>query len=212
MSLRLLTISDVVVDLLYSPYICDRFPTLDLIVSCGDLPYYYLDYIISTVNVPLYFVRGNHASLIEYTESGPRSAPLGGSDIHKRMVNHDGLLMAGVEGSLRYNRGPFQYTQGEMWGHVLSLVPAMLANRLSHGRFLDVFITHAPPFEINDKPDRAHQGIKAFRWLLQVFKPRYHFHGHIHLYRPTDIWTTRFLQTDVINTYGYREQVISYGA
>ena len=211
MSTRLLTISDIVVDLLYSPYISDRFPSLDIIISCGDLPYYYLDYIISNLNVPLYYVRGNHASLMEYSEAGPRSAPLGGTDIHRRMINADGLLMAGIEGSLRYNRGPFQYTQGEMWGHVFSLVPALLANRLAHGRFLDVFITHAPPWEINDKPDLAHRGIRAFRWLLQVFKPSYHFHGHIHLYRPGDIWTTRFRQTDVINTYGYREQVISHG-
>jgi hypothetical protein len=25
------------------------------------------------------------------------------------------------------------------------------------------------------------------------------------------MWTTRYIQTDVINTYGYREQVITHG-
>jgi hypothetical protein len=81
----------------------------------------------------------------------------------------------------------------------------MLVNRAVYGRYLDVFVTHAPPWGIHDKPDLPHQGIKAFRWLLTVFSPNYHFHGHIHVYKPgTDI-ETRFHRTRVINTYGYTE-------
>jgi Icc-related predicted phosphoesterase len=172
------------------------------------LPYYYLDYIISSLNVPLYFVRGNHASDVEYTESGPRVAPQGGIDLHRRCLNHRGLLLAGVEGSIRYNQGKFQYSQAEMWGHVFSLVPRFLLNRLVYGRFLDIFVSHAPPWQINDQDDHVHQGIKAFRWILQVFRPTYHFHGHVHLYRPDVTQSTAFENTHVINTYGYREHVI----
>ena len=208
MSFQVLSISDLVIDWLYSPEISKRFPSLDLIISCGDLPYYYLDYIISSLNVPLYFVRGNHANLIEYTESGPRSAPMGGIDLHRRTINHQGLLLAGIEGSLRYNRGHFQYSQSEMWLHTFRLVPGMIANRVVHGRYLDVFITHAPPWQIHDQPDRAHQGIKAFRWLLRVFRPRFHIHGHIHLYKHNEVSETQYEDTLIINTYGYREQAI----
>ena len=32
----------------------------DLIVSCGDLPFDYLEYLVSTLNVPMVFVPGNH--------------------------------------------------------------------------------------------------------------------------------------------------------
>ncbi len=33
---------------------------VELIVSCGDLPSHYLEYIVFHVNVPLYYVMGNH--------------------------------------------------------------------------------------------------------------------------------------------------------
>jgi predicted phosphodiesterase len=32
----------------------------DLMISCGDLPAYYLDYLVSKLDVPLYAVHGNH--------------------------------------------------------------------------------------------------------------------------------------------------------
>jgi len=92
---------------------------------------------------------------------------------------------------------------------VLSLVPKLLLNRLRYGRYLDIFVSHAPPWGIHDRPDLPHQGIKAFRWFLKTFRPAYHFHGHVHVYRPDAITETRFHQTLVVNTYGYREMEIS---
>jgi Icc-related predicted phosphoesterase len=80
-----------------------------------------------------------------------------------------------------------------------------------HGRYLDVFITHAPPWGIHDKKDRAHRGIKAFRWFITVFQPRYHFHGHIHVYRPDAITETKFENTKVLNTYGALETTLDLG-
>jgi Icc-related predicted phosphoesterase len=74
-----------------------------------------------------------------------------------------------------------------------------------YGRFLDVFITHAPAQGIHDRADRPHQGIKAFRWLLRVFQPAHHIHGHIHIYRPDTATETRFGKTQVLNAFGYRE-------
>ncbi len=205
MFVNTLALSDVLLQFIYSPQIKARFAEVQLVLGCGDLPYYYLEYIISSLDVPLYFVRGNHANLVEHTVAGPRKKPWGAVDLHRRVVNHQGLLLAGVEGSLRYREGPFQYSQAEMWSHVLSMVPTLLLNRAVHGRYLDVFISHAPPWGIHDQPDRAHQGIKAFRWLVRVFRPRYHFHGHIHIYKPDTVKETLFHQTRVINAYGYME-------
>jgi Icc-related predicted phosphoesterase len=202
--MKILGISDNEVKVLYSPQITDRFSDIDLILSCGDLPYFYLEYVISMLNKPFYFVRGNH-----YYGPDPSSAPGQPSiwthtDIHRRVVEANGLLIAGVEGSVRYNRGPFQYTQDEMWGHVLHLVPQLLVNKTKTDRYLDVFITHAPPWGIHDKDDLPHQGIKAFRWLIRVFKPRLHLHGHIHLYSQDDPRETKANKTRVVNVYAYR--------
>lgn len=206
--IKALALSDILLDVVYSPWISSRFNEIDLLIGCGDLPYYYLEYILTTLNRPLFYVRGNHSYLIEYTTSGPKSHPQGGVDLHRRVVAHNGLILAGVEGSLRYRKGPYQYTQEEMWLHVLKLVPKLLWNRAVRGKYLDIFVTHAPPWGIHDQSDRPHQGIRAFRWLLNVFQPAYHFHGHIHIYRQDVERITQFRSTRVINAYGYIEMLI----
>jgi uncharacterized protein len=199
-----LTISDIIVPLIYSPQIHDRFSHVDLVIGCGDLPYYYQEYIVSLLNVPLFFVRGNHDKEIEYGTAENLSAPGGATDLHRRVISYRGLLIGGVEGSLRYRDGPYQYSQSEMWMNVLFLVPALLRNRVLYGRYLDVFVTHAPPRGIHDETDLTHKGIDAFRWLIKTFHPAYHFHGHVHVIKPETITETHVDRTAVINTYGFR--------
>ncbi|MBI2163172.1 MAG: metallophosphoesterase family protein [candidate division NC10 bacterium] len=58
--MKILALSDQVVEHLYSPLVKERFGDVDLVVGCGDLPDYYLDYIVSMLNVPLTLVPGNH--------------------------------------------------------------------------------------------------------------------------------------------------------
>jgi uncharacterized protein len=203
--MKILSISDVELNQLYSPQIVDRFSQADIIVSCGDLPFYYLEYIVSMLNKPLYFVKGNHAPAFEYGPSWEKQFPLGGTNMHRKVTStNEGLLLAGIEGCLRYNTGPHQYTQNEMWLNVFRLVPQLFFNRLRFGRYLDLFITHAPAWKIHDADDRPHQGIKAFRWLDNVFQPTYHIHGHVHLYRQDAVRLTFLGKTNILNTFGYR--------
>lgn len=206
---RALAISDVLLDALYSPWILTRFADVNIILGCGDLPYYYLEYVLTTLNRPLYYVRGNHAYLVEHTIQGPKTHPHGAVDLHRRIVRRGGLILAGVEGSLRYRPGAYQYTQQEMWLHILRLIPGLLWNKAAYGRYLDVFVTHAPPWGIHDQPDRPHQGIKAFRWILDVIRPAFHFHGHIHVYRQDTEKITKYKETTVINAYGFIEAMIA---
>ncbi|MGC9360050.1 MAG: hypothetical protein ACP5G7_06710, partial [Anaerolineae bacterium] len=65
-------------------------------------------------------------------------------------------------------------------------------------------ITHAAPQGIHDADDLCHQGFGAFLWLMDVFKPRYLVHGHIHLYRQDAPRVTRYGDTLVVNTFGYQ--------
>ncbi|MEL7590761.1 MAG: metallophosphoesterase [Anaerolineaceae bacterium] len=203
--MKLLAVSDVEIGFLYSPMIRDRFPDVDLIISCGDLPYYYIEYMISMLNVPCYFVRGNHANEREFGVAGIRRFPWGAVDLHHRGVEDDtGLLLAGLEGSLRYNRGAHQYTQAEYWGLVFDLVPRFLYNKMRLGRYLDVFISHAPPWQVHDADDLPHRGVKAFHWLINVFKPAYFLHGHIHVFRQDTVTRSVIGNTIVQNVYGYK--------
>ncbi len=204
--MKVLAVSDVEVDMIYSPLITQRFKDVDLVIGCGDLPYYYLEYIISMLNQPLYYVRGNHAPRFkEEGVGGERTYPWGGIDLHRRVIRDpSGLLLAGMEGSLNYNQGRYQYSQGEMWGMVLLMVPRLMLNRLLYGRYLDIFVSHAPPWHIHDKEDLPHQGVKAFRWLIMVFQPALMLHGHVHIYQQYDTTETLFGKTLVINAYRYK--------
>ena len=188
--MKILAVSDIELGFIYNIQIAQRFKDVDLVISCGDLPYYYLEFIVSMLDKPLYYVRGNHASQVESTRVKP---------------TYSGILLAGVEGSLRYNNGAHQYSQAEMWYFALEMAPRLLYNRLRYGRYVDILVTHAPPWHIHDMDDLPHQGIKAFRWLDRVFKPHYHLHGHIHVYRNDIDTVTGFGQTSVMNCYGYKE-------
>lgn len=207
--MKLLTVSDKECLRVYSSKIKERFHDVDIAIGCGDLSYYYLEYIISSLDVPLYFVRGNHAKAVEYGCYGSREAPWGAVNIHKKTVRDKktGLTLSGIQGSLRYNDGNYQYTQAQMWVMVLQLIPALIYNKIRYGRYLDIFVTHAPPWGIHDCQDPAHQGIKAFRWFIKTFQPAYHLHGHIHVYSPQTITKTKLGNTLVMNTYGYRKLV-----
>jgi Icc-related predicted phosphoesterase len=177
----------------------------DVMISCGDVPAYYLDYLVSKLDIPLYAVHGNH-------DAAP---PLEGSEGFSRCGAHwiggrgvrtpGGLLLAGFDGSHRYNKGAYQSSQLEMQHAVHSLVPWMMLNRVRYGRYLDILVTHAPPRGIHDNPDRCHIGFNAYNWLIRNFKPRYHLHGHIHLYDRRTRTVTRVGETDVINVYPFRE-------
>ena len=97
-----------------------------------------------------------------------------------------------------------------MWGHVLSLAPGLMLNRLQYGRYLDIFVTHAAPWGIHDKQDWPHQGVKAYNWLIKTFKPKYHFHGHNHVYELNTTVQTQLGDTLVMNTYGYRQTDLTF--
>jgi len=209
--MRILTLSDKVEPLLYGPGLKRVIGDVDLVLGCGDLPQYYLDYVVSTLNVPCYFVHGNHAQGAEFLRRGEeqdqrrqRCLPQG-CNVNGRVVNEQGLLIAGLEGCMRYNKNPrFQYTEREMRSKVLKMAPRLLWNRLRHGRYLDILITHAPPFGIHDGPDLCHRGFRAFLTFMRWFRPRYLIHGHKHVYRPDEVTQTSYHQTEVINIYGNR--------
>ena len=208
--MKILAVSDKESSRVYSPQIKTRFKDVDLAIGCGDLSYCYLEYIISTLDIPLYFVRGNHAKKIEYSCCGQRSYPWGGIDLHRKVLQDSktGLILAGIEGSLRYNLGGHQYSQSQYWTMVLELVPRLIVNKIRYGRYLDIFVTHAPPWGIHDQDDPAHKGVKAFRWLIDTFHPAYHLHGHIHIYRHDTPIKTISGKTTVLNTYGFRKVII----
>jgi hypothetical protein len=212
--MKILCISDYIDPLVYSNNIKTRFKDIELIISCGDLPLDYYDFIISSLNKPLLFVFGNHnlkriayydhsyrmllaARGIEYF----RYRPCGGRYISGRVVLEKGLLIAGLGGSMRYNNGINQFSDRGMYFYLFRLIPALLWNKIIHGRFLDILVTHAPPYHLHDCEDMCHRGFKAFLWFMKIFRPQYLIHGHIHLYNQNEERITQYMRTTVVNAF-----------
>lgn len=203
---KILTVSDEVIDFIYSPAVKERFSEVNLVLSCGDLPFYYLEFIVDMLNVPLYYVFGNHDRRAEHSSYGPaKTFPGGCTNVDERIANHKGLLIGGLEGSMKYSHEDrYQYTEFEMRLKALRMSPCLFLNRLRFGRYIDILITHAPPYKIHDGKDLCHRGFKTFRWFIERYRPKYLIHGHHHVYGLGKSTFTVYQGTQVVNAFGYR--------
>ena len=192
-AVKILCVSDTEMPQLHNAVNLRRqYGDVDMIISCGDMPPGYLDFITSIIGVPLFYVRGNHDE--RYDEEPP-----GGIDLHRSVVEFRGLTLAGLEGSIRYNKGDIQYTQFQMQRMVLGLAPAIFWNRWMRGRGVDLFVTHAPARDIHDGKDLAHRGFDSFLKFMKWYRPRYMLHGHVHTWDRRKTVRTQFESTCVLN-------------
>jgi hypothetical protein len=185
---RILAVADEIDETLYGEKLTTLRP--DIVLSCGDLPFDYLEYIVSRVDVPLLYVPGNHDPSLRPTDStwSPLQfepqvpGPDGCENVDGRIVEARGLRIAGLGGSLRYKAGPNQYSQAQMRWRALSLEVRARLKRVRNRRRLDILVTHAPPFGFAEAKDATHVGFVAFQRLIQDFQPLLLVHGHIHPY------------------------------
>ena len=204
LTVKILAVSDEVVERLYSLCNNGHFKDVELIIGCGDLPYPYLENIVTFLNVPLLYVPGNHDP--HYNLEDPRAYAEGGSNLDLKLARIKTFLIGGLGGCVQYRPdGTNQYTQTEAFFRAFRLLPRLLLNRINYGRYMDVLVTHSPPYRIHDDDTRAHTGLKAVNWLIRIAKPRYHFHGHTHFYRRNlEESETMYKDTKIINVYPYK--------
>jgi Icc-related predicted phosphoesterase len=202
--LKILAVSDMVVDRLYSLQVAERFDGVELILGCGDLPYEYLEFLVSVMNIPLLYVPGNHDP--GYDEKIQKTQAEGCCFLDRRVERVKGLNITGIGGSVRYKPNcPNQYTQAQMYSRILSFLPSLLWRTSRNGGVLDIVIAHSPPRGIHDDDDQAHIGFSAFRDFIQIFKPRYFLHGHTMVYKSNIVSPlTKAGETTIINVYPYR--------
>ena len=157
-----------------SPYLWDyyqpgRLSGIDFILSCGDLKQEYLEFLVTMANCPLYYVHGNH-------DKGYETFPPEGCEcLDDQLLEIKGLRVAGLGGCMRYNPGPYQYTEREMHSRINAL-----RRRIKRAGGVDIVVTHAPPQGLGDAEDNAHRGFACFLPLMDEFHPKYLIHGHVH--------------------------------
>lgn len=190
---KILCVSDTVMSQMENAaHLRRRYHDVELLLSCGDMPSAYLEYITSVLNIPLFYVRGNH-------DTGYDERPPGGCNLHRTRVEYRGISFYGIEGSLKYNNSPIQYTQFEMRSMVYRAALPLAYYRARYGRGVDVFVTHAPARNIHDQPDLPHRGIDAFTQFMDWYRPRYMLHGHVHTYDRRVTVKTEYGDTCVMN-------------
>ena len=189
-SAKILLLSDEVVPQYFRLWTPKTFEGIDLIISCGDLPASYLEFIADRFDGYVLYVPGNHD--LGYT-SHP---PLGCVDIDEKIFVWKGLRILGLGGSMFYKGGPHQYSNKEMDRRIRKLWPLFW----KHGGF-DILVTHAPAAGHYDGKDPCHTGFEGFGRLIERYHPQFFFHGHIHLNYGD--YPRRYVidQTAVINAY-----------
>lgn len=214
--MKILCVADHIDPLVYSSTVKQRFGDVELVLGAGDLPMEYLGFIASSLNRTVGFVFGNHnlkelptfktsmRSPLETTSVAAQTRSyFGATFLEDRVKNLGGVLVAGLGGSMRYNDGNHQFTERQMYLRMVRLIPRLLWNRIVHGRYLDILLTHAPPRGVQDREDLCHRGFRAFLWFMRVFRPQYLLHGHIHLYDINAQRTEQYEATTVINVYDH---------
>ncbi len=212
--MKILCVSDATDTLIYSENAPERYKDVDFVISSGDLPLRYYDYIQTVLKKDVIYVYGNH-NLEDFDRAmgkgpvmGPNFSPImplvfPGMLLDGKVIRlkNSGLLVAGLGGSMLYNYGKSQYSEGQMKNRIRRLIPHLLYNKMRYGRYLDILITHAPPRGLGDGEDLCHRGFNCFLWFMEKFHPKYLLHGHVHLIDMNDQRIRRYKDTQVINVY-----------
>lgn len=189
-------------------------PDIDLVIGAGDLPSRYLEFLADALERPVYYVLGNHMEeWVKDAQTGRTYEPMGAIGLNGKVMydKSTDLILAGLSGSPKYSgEGGQQFTEVQVYGTIARMVPRLLYHRLRRGRWVDLLITHAPPRDVNDRPDKAHRGFAAYRTFVRLFKPRYMLHGHIHLYDRNVPWKAALGETSVINVYPYQKLELDF--
>ncbi len=198
--MRILCISDRVEQPLYGPNLEANAAGVEAVISCGDLPFNYLEYIVTFLGAPVYYVLGNHDPdpEMEYPEG---CIPLDG-----QVVDIGGVVVAGLSGSRLYSGGPNQYTERQMRWKTRTLWARIRWRKLLGRPMPRIFVTHSPAFGLGDREDLPHTGFISFLGLMDRYEPELWLHGHIHLYGPDQKKqrVTKHGGTKIINVYGHR--------
>lgn len=189
--MKILAIGDKESKYLWDYFEKSKLEGIDLIISCGDLDPHYLSFLATLTTVPVLYVHGNHDVRYEKTP------PEGCICIEDRIFVHKGIRILGLGGSMRYNEGEHQYTDWQMRTRVNKLWFQFLRRG-----GIDILVTHAPAYQLNDGMDLPHQGFKVFKMLLEKYHPKYFLHGHVHMsYGRKHKRYDRYMDTHIINTF-----------
>ena len=184
-----------------------KLSDVDLILSAGDLNANYLEFLVTMLNVPLVYVRGNHDG--NYDKKPPEGCIDADGDIVEvacgKGAAKEKIRILGLGGSMKYkDYSDDMYTEEEMAWRIARLNKVFLRERLKGKTGFDILLTHAPCKGYGDMEDIAHTGFDCFNRLLDKYHPKLHVYGHVHKeYGQIESTMTHPSGTLLINASGY---------
>ncbi len=168
--MRILVLADEPVQRLWGEYGLETIRKADLILSAGDLPAHYLEYMTTFGPGPVVYVHGNH------NEAYASVPPEGCICAEGHVVQVRGIRILGLGGCMRYRPDvPTMFTEKEMAARI-----RRLRRELRQTGGFDILLAHSPIAGVGDQPDLPHRGFECFKPLLSRYRPLVMFHGHIH--------------------------------
>lgn len=191
--MKILAVADEEAKYLYDYYSPGKLDGYDLILACGDLSKYYLEFLVTLAHCPVLYVHGNH-------DEGFANDPPGGCVcIDDQIYVYKGVRILGLGGSFNYRDGTYMFSELEMRHRIWRLF-----FHLKRHRGFDILMTHAPARHINDTDHPSHRGFQCFVDLIEKYKPKYFVHGHMHMNYGMNIpRKTQHGETTIINAYEY---------
>ncbi len=191
--MRILTVADEEAKYLYDFYQSGRLDEYDLIISCGDLHRHYLEFLVTMAHCPVLYVHGNH------DEDYDKYPPEGCECIEDKIYVYKGVRILGLGGSYKYRDGTHMFSEGQMRWRIRKLWLQLLRHK-----GVDILVTHAPAWKVNDLDDLPHRGFQCFVDLLDKYAPKYFIHGHVHRNYGVKIpRVSRRGETTIINAFEY---------
>ncbi|MBP3234456.1 MAG: metallophosphoesterase [Eubacterium sp.] len=189
--MKILVLADIESKYLWDFFEKKKLDGIDLILSAGDLSAEYLEFLATFALCPILYVHGNHDTKYE------KKPPQGCICIDDDIFEYNGLKILGLGGSMCYNYGLFQYTDKEMKKRYMRLLP-----KIWKSKGIDILLTHAPAYGLNDGADLPHKGFEVFRTILDKYEPKLFVHGHVHLnYGREHKREDMYKNTKVINAF-----------
>lgn len=145
----------------------------DLVLCLGDIHHYDLEDIDEYYSCPKFGVLGNHDAPDSFKGTSI-------VNMHSKIVEIEGITIAGFGGCLRYNtKNHGQYTEEEC---------AFFLNSIGH---VDIFMAHGNPRYELESRDVSHAGFQSFNDYIIRTQPTYFFHGHIHKQQTVEFGNTK---------------------
>lgn len=168
--MKILVLADIESKYLWDFFEKSKLEGIDLILSAGDLSAAYLEFLATYAKCPVLYIHGNHDTKYE------NNPPLGCICVDDDIYVYNGIKIMGLGGSMCYNYGSFQYTEKEMRSRYMKLKP-----KIWRRKGIDILLTHAPAYGVNDGEDLPHRGFEVFRTILDKYEPKLFVHGHVHM-------------------------------